>query len=63
MEAELRRFMAASSIAGRMPLCAEMRSAGAHTLYSAIVKHGGIGAFAQRLGCVQVRATLSHSKS
>lgn len=51
MEAELRKFMAAQGISGRMPSCTELREAGAFTLYSAISKHGGVGAFAKQLGC------------
>ena len=50
VEAELRKFMAAQGISGRMPSCTELREAGAFTLYSAISKHGGVGAFAKQLG-------------
>ncbi|EIE21284.1 hypothetical protein COCSUDRAFT_48336 [Coccomyxa subellipsoidea C-169] len=50
VEAELRKFMATHGISGRMPSCTELREAGAFTLYSAISKHGGVGAFARQLG-------------
>ncbi|BDA51113.1 probable low molecular weight phosphotyrosine protein phosphatase at N-terminal half [Coccomyxa sp. Obi] len=50
VEAELRKFMDAHGITGRMPSYTELREAGAYTLLSALSKHRGMGTFAKRLG-------------
>ncbi|CAL8466218.1 g5754 [Coccomyxa elongata] len=50
VEAELRKFMDAHGISGRMPSYTELRVAGAYTLLSALSKHRGMGTFAKRLG-------------
>ena len=57
VEAELRKFMGAHDISGRMPSYTELREAGAYTLLSALSKHRGMGTFAKRLGCA---TTVSH---
>lgn len=58
MEAELRKFMGAHGITGRMPSYTELREAGAYTLLSALSKHRGMGTFAKRLGYATLLLTL-----
>ena len=56
VEAELRAWMTADGVEGRMPTNMELRASGANSLALAIANyHGGYVAFARRLGCGRKR--------
>ncbi len=62
---ELREFLQAHDIQGWMPRIAELCDAGRGDLWKAIIKHGGLSAFAHRMGLpiLSSRSELSSRKT
>ena len=52
VDAELRAFMEAHRLGGRLPTSRQLRAAGANALDVAVFNHGGYHAACERLGCV-----------